>query len=86
MFLIFTYNLQDGSFANAIGDLRVSVEVQFDELQEAYLLRRRQVASKQRQKQLREPVIEKDVCKDADNYYAGLDDFQSMLTAYTRYR
>lgn len=69
------------------GDLRVDVDMQFDELQEAYLLRRRQVATKQRHKQFREPVIEKEaICKDADNYYAGLDDFQSMLTAYTRYR
>jgi E3 ubiquitin-protein ligase RFWD2 len=50
------------------------------------LLRRRQVAFKQRQKQLQESVSENDACRDTDSYYDGLDDFQSMLTAYTRYR
>ncbi|KAG0631240.1 hypothetical protein M758_1G237800 [Ceratodon purpureus] len=58
---------------------------QFDELQEAYLLRRRQVAFKQRQKQLQESATEKDASVNTDSYYDGLDDFQSMLTAYTRY-
>ena len=60
--------------------------LQFDELQEAYLLRRRQVAIKQRRRQLQESAVEKDACRNSDNYYDGLDDFQSMLTAYTRYR
>ncbi|KAG0619816.1 hypothetical protein M758_4G167500 [Ceratodon purpureus] len=61
------------------------VLAQFDELQEAYLLRRRQVAIKQRQRQLQASAIEKDASTFTDNYCDGLDDFQSMLTAYTRY-
>lgn len=60
--------------------------MQFDELQEAYLLRRRQVARMERQKQMIESVkLEKDRA-GPDSYRNGLDDFQSVLTAFTRYR
>uniref|UniRef100_A0A7I4DBE0 RING-type domain-containing protein n=1 Tax=Physcomitrium patens TaxID=3218 RepID=A0A7I4DBE0_PHYPA len=62
------------------------VLAQFEELQDAYLLRRRQVALKQRQKlQLQESVKEKEVCRDTDKHDDGLGDFESMLMAYTRY-
>lgn len=66
-------------------DLLLGGDVLFNELQEAYLLGRRQVAFKQRQKQLQESVIEKDASRDTDSYYDCLDDFQFIL-AYTRYR
>lgn len=74
------------SFVIRKGDWRSDAFVQFDELQEAYLIRRRQVALKRLQKQMGEPVLEEDACRDTDNYYDGLDDFQSVLTACTRYR
>ena len=63
---------------------------QFEDLQEAYLQRRRKVAQVQRQKQkVNEKVTYKDVevaSGGSDRYCSGLDDFQSVLTAFTRYR
>lgn len=65
--------------------------MQFEDLQEAYLQRRRQVAQIQRQKQVQDSFLEKRNDKDltigeSDKYCSGLDDFQSVLTAFTRYR
>jgi len=59
-------------------------------LQEAYLQRRRKVAQVQRQKQtVHETIKPKDeevTSAGSDRYCSGLDDFQSVLTAFTRYR
>lgn len=63
---------------------------QFDDLQEAYLQRRRRVAQRQRQKQkVHETIVEKDEevnSGGSDRYCSGLNDFHSVLTAFTRYR
>uniref|UniRef100_A0A7I4ASH5 RING-type domain-containing protein n=1 Tax=Physcomitrium patens TaxID=3218 RepID=A0A7I4ASH5_PHYPA len=62
------------------------VLAQFEELQGAYFLRRRQIAFKECQKQQsQESVSKKGAYKDWDTYDDGLDDFQSILTTYTRY-
>lgn len=59
---------------------------QFEDLQETYLRRRRQVAVVQRQKQMQRSSYRKEACKASDSFHDGLDDFQSVLTAFTRYR
>lgn len=58
--------------------------MQFEDLQEAYLMRRRQVARKQRHRQFQESV--KEAVKGSDNFQDGLEDFESVLSAFTRYR
>lgn len=69
------------------GDLVLDDNMQFEELQGAYFLRRRQIAFKECQKQQsQESVSKKGAYKDWDTYDDGLDDFQSILTTYTRYR
>ncbi|KAG0576922.1 hypothetical protein KC19_5G118200 [Ceratodon purpureus] len=60
------------------------VLAQFEDLQEAYLLRRRQVARNQRQRQMQE-TIKKESCKGSESSKDGLEDFESVLTAFTRY-
>lgn len=63
---------------------------QFEDLQEAYLQRRRKVAQAQRQKQkLSHTVADKGenvASAGSDRYCSGLHDFQSVLNAFTRYR
>ncbi|CAN6279854.1 unnamed protein product [Urochloa humidicola] len=55
------------------------VQAQFNELQEYYLQRRRTGAQSRRQE-------ERDiVAMNREGYHAGLQDFQSVLTAFTRY-
>ncbi|KAG0560988.1 hypothetical protein KC19_9G028300 [Ceratodon purpureus] len=65
------------------------VVAQFEDLQEAYLQRRRKVAQVQRQKQKVHETIahkgEEVTSGGSDRYCSGLDDFQSVLTAFTRY-
>lgn len=54
--------------------------LQFNELQEYYLQRRRTGAQARRQE-------ERDiVAMNREGYHAGLQDFQSVLTTFTRYR
>ena len=54
--------------------------MQFNELQEYYLQRRRTGAQARRQE-------ERDiVAMNREGYHAGLQDFQSVLTTFTRYR
>ncbi|RLM78927.1 uncharacterized protein C2845_PM12G28390 [Panicum miliaceum] len=56
------------------------VQAQFNELQEYYLQRRRTGAQSCRQE-------ERDiVAMNREGYHAGLQDFQSVLTTFTRYR
>ncbi|KAH9551797.1 hypothetical protein CY35_09G031600 [Sphagnum magellanicum] len=64
------------------------VLAQFEDLQEAYLQRRRHAVRMQQQKWVQESSQKK--LKDEklpapQNYCDGLDDFQSVLTAFTRY-
>lgn len=59
--------------------------LQFEDLQEAYLLRRRQVARKQNQRQIQE-AVRNTATKGSESYQDGLEDFESVLTAFTRYR
>jgi len=55
------------------------VQAQFNELQEYYLQRRRTGAQARRQE-------ERDiVAMNREGYHAGLQDFQSVLTTFTRY-
>ncbi|XP_073393412.1 E3 ubiquitin-protein ligase COP1 isoform X1 [Physcomitrium patens] len=65
------------------------VMAQFEDLQEAYLQRRRKVAQAQRQKQkLSHTVADKGenvASAGSDRYCSGLHDFQSVLNAFTRY-
>lgn len=65
------------------------VVAQIEVLQEAYLQRRRKVAQVHRQEQkVHETIVRKDEevnSARADLYSSGLDDFQSVLTAFTRY-
>ena len=59
--------------------------MQFEDLQEAYLMRRRQVARNQRHRQMQESVKKEQACKGSESYQDGLEDFESVLTAFTRY-
>uniref|UniRef100_A0ACD5Z5S9 Uncharacterized protein n=1 Tax=Avena sativa TaxID=4498 RepID=A0ACD5Z5S9_AVESA len=52
------------------------VQAQFNELQEYYLQRRRTGAQSRRQE---------DVTMNREGYHEGLEDFQSVLTTFTRY-
>ena len=52
--------------------------MQFNELQEYYLQRRRTGAQSHRQ--------EDAVTMNREGYHEGLEDFQSVLTTFTRYR
>jgi E3 ubiquitin-protein ligase RFWD2 len=66
------------------------MSLQFEDLQDAYLMRRRQVARHQRQRQIQETVkqetvVKKEACKGSESYQDGLEDFESVLTAFTRY-
>lgn len=56
------------------------VRAQFDDLQECYLQKRRQLASKQHNQQEKEKNI-----IPREGYNEGLADFQSVLTTFTRY-
>lgn len=60
------------------------VLAQFEDLQEAYLTRRRQVARKQRHRQFQESV-KKEAVKGVESFQDGLEDFESVLSAFTRY-
>ncbi|XP_062221860.1 E3 ubiquitin-protein ligase COP1-like isoform X3 [Phragmites australis] len=55
------------------------VQAQFNELQEYYLQRRRTGAQSHRQEERDTITINR------EGYHAGLDDFQSVLTTFTRY-
>lgn len=59
--------------------------LQFEDLQEAYLTRRRQVARKERHRQFQESV-KKEAVKGVESFQDGLEDFESVLSAFTRYR
>ncbi|XP_024377012.1 E3 ubiquitin-protein ligase COP1 [Physcomitrium patens] len=76
------------SHAGSMGVHAVSkkrrVLAQFEDLQEAYLLRRRQVARKQNQRQIQE-AVRNTATKGSESYQDGLEDFESVLTAFTRY-
>ena len=47
---------------------------------------KKQVAVVQRQKQMQRSSYRKEACKASDSFHDGLEDFQSVLTAFTRYR
>lgn len=55
--------------------------VQFNDLQECYLQKRRQAADKPRSQQERDTNL-----ISREGYSTGLEDFQSVLTTFTRYR
>ena len=55
--------------------------VQFNDLQECYLQKRRQAADKPHGQQERDTNF-----ISREGYSGGLDDFQSVLTTFTRYR
>ncbi|KAG6557459.1 hypothetical protein Mapa_000732 [Marchantia paleacea] len=58
------------------------VAQQFEDLQECYLQKRRRKVAFQRQKMLKDSSLKADdLCMDR----SGLEDFQSVLTAFTRY-
>jgi E3 ubiquitin-protein ligase RFWD2 len=62
---------------------------QFEDLQEAYLQRRRHAVRMQQQKWVQESSqkkLKEEKLPAPQNYCVGLDDFQSVLTAFTRYR
>jgi E3 ubiquitin-protein ligase RFWD2 len=61
---------------------------QFEDLQEAYLQRRRHAVRMQQQKWVQESSqkkLKEEKLPAPQNYCVGLDDFQSVLTAFTRY-
>jgi E3 ubiquitin-protein ligase RFWD2 len=51
-------------------------------------MRRRQVARNQRERQMQMQQQESamEACRGSKNYADGLEDFESVLTAFTRYR
>lgn len=59
--------------------------MQFEDLQEAYLVRRRQVALNQRCRQMQESGTNSTL-KGVKSYQDGLEEFESVLTAFSRYR
>lgn len=61
------------------------VLAQFEDLQECYLLKRRRMASSQRPRQLDLNSKKDKDSNDKDVGSAGLEDFQSILNAFTRY-
>lgn len=72
------------SFGGVVLLLTVPLDVlQFEDLQECYLQKRRRKVAFQRQKMLKDSSLKvDDLCMDR----SGLEDFQSVLTAFTRYR
>lgn len=55
--------------------------LQFNDLQECYLQKRRQLANKSRVKEEKDTDV-----VQREGYSAGLADFQSVLSTFTRYR
>ncbi|XP_024399141.1 E3 ubiquitin-protein ligase COP1 isoform X2 [Physcomitrium patens] len=64
---------------------RQRVLAQFEDLQEAYLMRRRKVARNQRHRQMQKQESMKEASKLSESYQDGLEDFESILLAFTRY-
>ncbi len=79
-------NYQEGKlcprfYFSSIEYLRLLLWLQFSDLQECYLQKRRQLANKSHNQ------LEKDKSIiPREGYNAGLADFQSVLTTFTQYR
>jgi E3 ubiquitin-protein ligase RFWD2 len=68
---------------------KLQVLAQFEDLQEAYLQRKRHVAQMHRQnhfQQLSQKKLKDEKHAGFQSYRDGLEDFQSVLSAFTRYR
>ncbi|XP_024379324.1 E3 ubiquitin-protein ligase COP1 isoform X2 [Physcomitrium patens] len=74
----------DGSTGVQTLNKKRRVLAQFEDLQEAYLVRRRQVALNQRCRQMQESGTNSTL-KGVKSYQDGLEEFESVLTAFSRY-
>ena len=79
--LLFSLNPKSSYFSSIENRSYILLWLQFNDLQECYLQKRRQLANKPHNQQEKDKSI-----IPREGYNAGLADFQSVLSTFTQYR